>query len=482
MSVQSPDVTVVGSGPNGLAAAYVAATHGLSVRVVEQSDRLGGGLRSEEVVEPGFSSDVCAAVHPLAVASPFFAATGLLDDVELVTPEISYAQTLHRGRAAVAYHDVGRTADALGRDGATWRRIFDPLVADVEALTRFTLGAPLGMGLPGRPHVQFGLRALATARLTGPTVFRGIDAPGLLSGLHGHTMGDAGTLAGSFVGLTLGVHAHAGGWPIPVGGSGAIAAAMIARLQDLGVELVTGHRVRSLAETAGSRAVLLDVAPQALPALAGGRLSPRAARPYQRFLSGSGAAKLDLTLDGPVPWTDERLAGAGTVHLGGRAAELVSAERAAARGLPSRSPFMLVAQPSTFDPTRAPEGKHVLWCYAHVPRGDTRDISERMIDAIELHAPGFRDLVRGGVFRPAAQLEDHNPNMIGGDIGTGGTGLRQLFARPRFSPAPWVTPLQGTYLCSAGTSPGPGVHGMAGWHAARHALRREFGITVGELH
>lgn len=471
------DVEVVGSGPNGLAAAVTLARAGLSVRVYERMSRLGGGARTAEDVAPGFWHDTCSAVHPLAIASPFFRAFGLARRVEFVTPAISFAHPLsaREGGSGIAYRDLDRTVAELGADGPAYRRLLAPLAAHAREVARFTGSALLR--LPPHPVVtaRFGVRALLQGGAAWNAGFSGRVAPAMISGVAAHAIARQPSIVAAAAGLALQTHAHAGGWPIPLGGSQAISDALADDLRAHGGEIVTDHEVTSLDELT-ARAVVLDVTPQALVRLAGARLPPGYRRRLQGFRYGSGAAKVQFALSGPVPWAEERIARAGTVHLGGTRERIAASERDVLAGRHAASPYVLVSQPSAFDPSRAPDGAHALWTYTHVPAGSTVDQTEAVTRAIEGVAPGFRDLVIAARGTTAVELARHNPNYVGGDIGAGAATIPQLLGRPVLSADPWRTPMPGIYLCGASTVPGPGVHGQSGWFAARSILRHEFGV------
>lgn len=472
----TPDAIVVGAGPNGLAAAVTLARAGLSVQVHERNSTIGGGARSAEVTLPGFLHDLCSAVHPMALASGFFRSFGLERRIELVVPEISYGHPLDGGEAGIAYRDIRRTAAELGADGPAWMRLMGPLAEEADRVAQFA-GSPL-LRIPAHPLValRFGLRALEQGSPLWNARFRGEVAPAMLTGVAAHSILPMPGLATAGAALSLGSYAHGRGWPIPIGGSQAIVDAMAADLLAHGGEIVTDSEVTSLDALPPARAVLLDVTPRALARIAGSRLPDRFRARLRRFRYGNAAAKVDFALDGPVPWSNELLRRAGTVHVGGTRDEIAAAERDVAAGRHSDSPYVLAAQPSIADPTRAPEGKHVLWTYTHVPRGSTVDPTEAITRQIERFAPGFRDLVLGSSSRTAEQLEAYDPNYIGGDIAAGAADFVQLAARPRLSLNPWATPAKGVYLCSSSTPPGPGVHGLAGWYAARRSLAADFGI------
>lgn len=469
------DAVVVGAGPNGLAAAVTLARAGLRVRVLERDATAGGGARTQELTLPGYLHDLGSAVHPLALASPFFTRFGLERRVDFVVPEVSYAQALS-GRAVLAHRSLERTAAELGRDGRAYARLVGPLARRAEAVAALT-GAPL---LPPHPGVLTRFAA-AVAAQSGPwwgAPFREEAAPALLTGAMAHALRPLPSPVAAAAGLALAAHAHARGWPIPVGGSQAISDALVADLLAHGGELVTGSAIGALDELPRAAAVLLDISPRALLRLTGDRLPAGYRRVLERFRYGNGVAKVDFATSEPVPWADHRLRAAGTVHLGGTRAEVAGAERDVARGRHPHAPYVLVAQPSLFDSTRAPAGRHTLWAYTHVPAGSRLDRTEAVLAQVERYAPGFRDTVLAVHAQDAAAVAAQHPNAVGGDISAGELSIGQLLRRPVAGPDPWRTPLPGVYLCSASTSPGPGVHGMAGWGAARSALRHEFGVRA----
>jgi phytoene dehydrogenase-like protein len=474
-STEEFDAVVVGAGPNGLAAAVTLARAGLHVQVVERGDTIGGGARTAELTLPGFHHDICSAVHPMALASGFFRSFKLERRIELVVPEISYAHPLDDGRAGIAYRDIDRTADALGRDGAAWRSLMGPLAADADRVSQFTGGKLLQVPRHPVTVAKFGLRALEQGSPAWNLRFREDTAPAMLSGVAAHSIRPMPSLATSAAALSLGAYAHARGWPIPIGGSQAIVDALAADLLAHGGEIVTGTEVRSIDELPTARAVLFDTTPKALAEIAGSRLPDTYLRRLSRFRYGDGVAKVDFALSGPVPWTNPELAKAGTLHLGGSRPEIAAAERDVARGRHSESPYVLVSQPAVGDPGRAPGDAQVLWAYTHVPSGSALDQTEAITRQIERFAPGFRDAILTSASMTARDMARYNPNYVLGDIAAGAASFAQLVARPVLSNDPWRTPTPGIFLCSSSTPPGPGVHGLAGWHAARSALRSVFG-------
>ncbi|WP_354235403.1 NAD(P)/FAD-dependent oxidoreductase [Arthrobacter sp. UYEF3] len=476
-----PDVAVVGAGPNGLAAAVTMARAGLAVHLFEAADSVGGGLRTAQLIEPGHFHDVCSAVHPMALASPFFRDFELSRRVRLEVPELSHGAPLDGGRAALGYRSLERTVDALGRDGGAYRRLMAPLLDRLDGVAEVALNQLLRVPRQPVAAAVFGLRALEQGTRAWGVRFREELAPALLSGVAAHAVAPLPTLPAAAAGLLLGALGHAGGWPIPLGGSAAIAAAMVADFEAHGGVVQTGARIGALTELPPARATLLDVAPPALLRIAGSRLPPRYRRALESFRFGNAACKVDFILSGPVPWAARELADAGTVHVGGTRAETAEAEHLVAAGRHPERPYVLVSQPSRFDPGRAPAGRHILWTYCHVPAGSTVDMGGAVMAQLERFAPGFRELVVGFRVTTAAQLADYNENYVGGDFSAGAMDLRGLLRRPVLSPVPWRTPLHGLYLCSSSTPPGPGVTGMPGFHAAKYALKDIFGLPAPSL-
>ena len=444
--------------------------------VVEGHSTIGGGLRTEELTLPGFHHDTCSAIHPLGIASPFMRSVPLADHgVQWIQPSAPLAHPLDDGPAVMLERSVSETANGLGVDARAWRDLFEPLVDASDELVEGTLAGPRP---PRHPiHMaRFGLSALRSASGLARSRFGGERARALFAGNAAHAMLPLEARATASFGLILAMLGHSVGWPLPRGGSQAIADALASYFRSLGGEIETGHQVTSLKEFVLNqhKLVLFDVTPRQFLAIAGDAIPARYRRALARYRYGPGVVKVDYALSGPAPWAASACARAATVHLGGTLDEIASAEAAVSNGRLPEKPYVLVAQQSLFDPSRAPEGQHTLWAYTHVPNGSTATAAAvaAIETQLERFAPGFRDLVlERSVLDPAA-LEARNPNYIGGDINGGSADLRQLFARPVARPNPYKTPIDGVYLCSSSTPPGGGVHGMCGYHAARAALRR----------
>ena len=473
-AVERAEAIVVGSGPNGLAAALTLARAGHHVEVYEGAPTAGGGTRTEELTLEGFLHDVCAAVHPALVASPFFRSLDLAAlGVVLRQPEVAFAQPLAGGRVAAAYRDVGETAAHLGGDAAVYRALVGPLVDWLDRIVPYVLGPMRSM--PRDPLALARFAVVGTRSIRHATRHFSTDAGrALLAGAAAHSMQPLNAPLTASFGLLLAALGHGVGWPVVEGGSAAITRGLTAELRRHGGVVRTGCWVESLAELPTARAVLLDTSVRGFVRLAGDRLSRRAGRPWLRFRPGPGACKVDWALDGPVPWSAEACRRTVTIHVGGTFEEVARSEWAVHAGRHPETPFVLVAQPSVVDPTRAPAGQHTLWGYCHVPNGSDVDMSERIEAQIERFAPGFRDLILARAIRTAAEAEKYNPNLLGGDVNGGAMTLRQTAFRPVPRWNPYKTPLAGVYLCSASTPPGGGVHGMCGVAAAEVALRERF--------
>jgi len=462
---------VVGSGPNGLAAAVCLARRGVRVHVVEAAPVLGGGARSAQVTLPGLVHDECSAFHPAGAASPLFRALRLERyGLRWRWPEIEMTHPLDSGTAGVLWRDIHRTAEAMGADGEAWLRMFDRLGRDFDDLTADVF-RPI-LHLPAHPVTlaAFAARAVAPATWVA-RAWRRPETRALFAGAAAHAYGSLRAPLSAAVGVLLIAAGHAHGWPVAEGGSQAIVRALAALLADLGGTVETGVRIESLDELDGFDVVLLDVSPRAALRIAGRRLPPRVAHAYRRFRYGPAAYKVDFAVAGGVPWRDEYSRRAGTVHLGGTLEEVAAAEEAVARGRMPARPFVLVGQQYLADPSRSAGELHPVWAYAHVPHGHPGNVTELIVDQIERFAPGFRMRVAARHIRTVARISTANPNYVGGDIATGAmTGLQTLF-RPRLALDPYATGVPGVFLCSAATPPGPGVHGMCGHNAALAALR-----------
>jgi phytoene dehydrogenase-like protein len=473
------DVTVVGSGPNGLAAAVICARAGLKVQVVEAQPTFGGGARTAaDQDSPGVLHDVCSAVHPLALASPFFAAFNLpARGVQLTVPEIAYANPLPGRPAAIAYRDLERTCAELGH-GASWRRLLAPLVERSDAVVGLLLGDKRSMPSSLPSAVILGLRMLAQGTPAWGSLV-GEDARALFTGVAAHVISRMPSLTAAGAGLMLATLAHSVGWPIPVGGSQVITDALIADLRAHGGELTAGIEVTK----PPTGVVAFDTAPTALLRIYGDALPDRYAKALRRYTFGPGVAKVDFVLSDDIPWSDPRLRQAPTLHLGGTREQMARAEADIAAGRHAQWPMVLASSPHIADPGRIDiVGRRPFWTYAHVPSGSTVDATEAVTQVVERFAPGFGDIVVAARAVPAARMADHNANYVGGDIGMGGNSAWRAIAGPTPRLNPWRTPIPKAYLCSAATPPGGGVHGMAGYYAARALLKHEFGIdTVPDL-
>ena len=470
---RSYDVVVVGSGPNGLAAGIVAARHGLSVVVIEAHDTIGGGTRTAELTLPGFRHDVCSAVHPMGRASPFFRQLPLHEfGLEWITPPAAAAHPLDGGDAALLGNSLEETVERLGSDGRAYARWIGPIVRQWSELEADILGP---IGFPAHPfaYARFGLEALLPATLFAKLAFSSEKARALFAGNAAHSILPLSRLGSAAVGVVLCAVAHRFGWPIPRGGSQAIAEALGGCLRSLGGKIVTGHPVETHRELPTARLVLFDTAPRDMVRILGDRLPGRYRRQLEQYRYGPGAFKIDWALSQPIPWTARECARAATVHVGGTLEEIALSEQAPWKGGHAEKPFVLVTQPSLFDSSRAPPGKHTAWGYCHVPNGSDRSMTDAIELQIERFAPGFRDVILARSVRSPSVLERDNPNLVGGDVGGGSNELVSLLFRP--TRRLYSTPARGIYLCSAATPPGGGVHGMCGWNAAMSALRREFG-------
>ncbi|WP_114783194.1 phytoene desaturase family protein [Botryobacter ruber] len=475
------DAVVVGSGPNGLAAAITMQEAGLSVLLLECKDTIGGGLRSAELTLPGFVHDICSAIHPLAVESPFFKTLPLAaHGLRFVTPTVAAAHPFDNGTAAVLQKSIEKTACSLNGDKNAYLNLIAPLVNDWPDIALSTLGP---LRLPKHPlaMARFGWNALTSAEFLARLRFQTVEARGLWAGMAAHAIQPLSKITTSAIGLVLMAMGHLNGWPVPVGGSQSIATALAAYFTSIGGKIETGVYVKNLKQLPSAHAVLLDVTPKQLLSIAGHEFSSLYKWQLQRYRYGMGVFKIDWALDGPVPFKAAECRQAGTVHLGNTLEEIASAEKITSVGIHPERPFVLLAQQSLFDTTRAPEGKHTAWAYCHVPNGSETDMTAAIENQVERFAPGFKDLILARHTMHTAQMHEYNPNYIGGDINGGKLNIRQLYTRPALRLSPYRTSAKGIYICSSSTPPGGGVHGMCGYHAARVALKDVFELQAREL-
>jgi phytoene dehydrogenase-like protein len=469
------DAIIVGSGPNGLAAGIRLVQEGLSVLIVEAADTIGGGLRTQELIRPGYHHDVCSAMHPMALASPFMKSLQLEKfGLRWIHPVYPAAHPLEDEPAVVLYHDLIETAFHLNEDEKTYRDIIGPMVENWEALTSDFLGP---LRIPSHPFklASFGLKGMMPATLF-KTRFKTERAKALFAGMAAHSILPLDAMMTSAIGLVFHGTAHTGGWPLAAGGSQSIADAMAACFRSLGGEIKTGIEIKSIKQLPSSQAVLFDLSPLQVSRIAGHLFPMSYNRKLRKFRYGPGVFKVDYILNEPVPWKDHHCKRAGTVHLGGRFDEVAKSEKQMSAGKHPEKPFVLTAQQSLFDSKRTPGEKHTLWTYCHVPNGSTLNMTEAIENQIERFAPGFRDVIDEKAVMNTKDFEQYNANYIGGDIAGGSQDLRQVFSRPVRFINPYSTPAKGVYLCSASTPPGGGVHGMCGYHAANLVLRKEFSL------
>lgn len=471
------DAVVVGSGPNGLAAAILMQQQGLSVLLIEGKETIGGGMRSAELTLPGFTHDICSAVHPLAVASPFLKTLPLQNfGLEYLQPELALAHPLDGGKAAILYQSVKETAAQFGLDDITYQNNLQGIVDDWSIILEQILGP---LRLPQHPIAlaKFGLKALTNANYFVKR-FKSVEARALFAGAAAHGMQPFSNIATSAIALVLLGTGHTGGWPIPKGGSQAIADTMGDYFKSIGGQIQTSTYITSLTQLPAAHAVLFDVTPKQLLQIAGHKFSPLYKWQLERYRYGMGVFKMDWALDGAIPFTNESCRKAGTVHIGGTYEDVAQSEDQAAKGQISEKPFVLLAQPSMIDTTRAPVGKQSVWGYCHTPNGSTVDMTDRIEQQIERFAPGFKERILARHTFNSVQMEEYNPNYIGGDINGGVNDIGQLFTRPALRLSPYRTSAKGLYICSSSTPPGGGVHGMCGYHAAKRALKDVFSIKL----
>jgi len=467
------DAIVVGSGPNGLAAAITLAQVGLSVVVFEAKETIGGGCRTMELTLPGFMHDVCSAIHPMAVDSSFFQSLPLGSyGFEMIQPPAPLAHPLDDGTAVMLERSIETTAAGLGNDAKAYRKLMTPLVANWDKIIGL-IRAPLGPQSVLHPFARanFGLKAIRSTHGLVESMFKGERAPALFAGMSAHSMISLEQPSSAAAGLSLAIPGHTIGWPISRGGSQMIVDALAAFFISLGGEIITSVEVKSIDTLPRASIILCDITPRQLLRIAGDYLPNRYQRQLRRYRYGPGIFKIDYALDKPIPWKAEECLRAGTVHVGGTFSEVVASERSVTQGVHPEKPFVIVAQQSLFDPTRAPEGKHTAWVYCHVPSGSTFDMSERIELQIERFAPGFRDCILAKSTINSLELEQYNANYIGGDISGGVMDLWQYYTRPTIRPVPYATPAKNIFMCSSSTPPGAGVHGLCGYFAAKAALR-----------
>lgn len=477
MNKRDYDAIVVGSGPNGLSAAITLQQAGLSVLLIEAKESVGGGMRSAALTLPGFIHDICSAIHPLAVASPFFRTLPLEQfGLEFIRPPIAVAHPFEDGTAAALYHSVDRTAHALQEDQDPYLRLMQPLTNDWPQLSKDIL-APLHFPEYPAGMIRFGLKALTPAAYLAQR-FHSQKARGLWAGVAAHALQPLSNTATSAAALVLMAAAHSKGWPLAKGGSVAIANALAACFVSLGGSIQTNLYVHSLDQLPAAHAVLLDVSPKQLLQIAGYKFSSLYKRQLHRYRYGMGVFKIDWALDAPIPFTAAECREAGTVHLGNTLEEIVASEKLTSQGKHPETPFVLLAQQSLFDASRAPEGKQTAWAYCHAPNGSDVDMTAQIENQVERFAPGFKERILARHVMNTRQMEDYNPNYVGGDIIGGMQDIRQLFTRPALRLSPYSTSVKGIYICSSSTPPGGGVHGMCGYYAAKRALKDVFDMKV----
>jgi phytoene dehydrogenase-like protein len=472
------DVVVVGAGPNGLAAAILMQQQGLQVLIIEAKDTIGGGMRTAELTLPGFQHDICSAIHPMAAGSPFFKTLPLQRyGLEWLQPEVDAAHPFDNGTAAALTRSIEETAQSLGTDKQNYISLIEPVVRDWPYLAPDLLGP---LSIPKYPFklIEFGLKAIQPSTLLANR-FKTTEARGLLAGMAAHSIQPLTNLATSAIALVLMANGHLGGWVIPKGGSQSIATALGNYFTSLGGHIQTGTYVKSLNELPSAHAVLFDITPKQLLQIAGHKFSSLYKWQLERYRYGDGVYKIDWALDAPIPFTAESCRRAGTVHLGGTLEEITAGEQASANGRHSEKPYVLLAQQSLFDDTRAPAGKHTAWGYCHVPNGSKKDMTSIIENQVERFAPGFKERILARHTMDTGEMENYNANYIGGDINGGVIDIGQLFTRPALRLSPYKTSAKGLYICSSSTPPGGGVHGMCGYHAAKKALKDIWQIEAG---
>jgi phytoene dehydrogenase-like protein len=471
------DAVVIGAGPNGLAAAITLQMAGLNVLLIEGEDRIGGGMRSAELTLPGFTHDICSAIHPMAAASPFFLTLPLRKfGLEYIYPPFAAAHPFDDGSSALLQNSITKTAEDFGIDRDAYIKIIGPLVRDWPLINNSLLG-PLNITAHPFAIARFGLRALLPASRFAGKYFQTEKAKGFFGGMAAHSMLPFSYLASSAIGLTLIIQGHLRGWPVVKGGTQQLANALASYFVSLGGKIQTGFPIHSLKQLPPSPAILLDLTPRQVLQIAGERISRLYRWQLKKYRYGMGVYKVDWALDAPIPFTARACRQAGTVHIGNSFAEIAANEKMTFEGGHPENPFVLLAQPTVFDSSRAPVGKHIAWAYCHVPQGSARAMKDAIEKQVERFAPGFRERILLSHTMNAQEFENYNPNYIGGDINGGMQDIYQLFTRPVFRPSPYRTSAKGIYICSSATPPGGGVHGMCGYQAAKKALRDIFKIN-----
>lgn len=471
------DAVIVGSGPNGLAAGILMEKQGLRVLIIEAKDTIGGGMRTAELTLPGFKHDICSAIHPLASGSPFFTTLPLTEHgLDWIYPEVDAAHPFDNGTAAALTRSIEQTAETLGADKQNYIDLLSPIVANWPDLAPDLLG-PLVFPKYPLKLAQFGLSAIQPSTLLAKR-FKTTEAKGLLAGMAAHAIQPLSNMATSAIALVLMANGHLGGWVIPKGGSQSIANALGSYFTSLGGQIQTGTYVKSLTQLPSANAVLFDITPRQLLGIAGHKFSALYKWQMERYRYGDGVFKVDWALDGQIPFTAPSCRKAGTVHIGGTLEEIVASEKASANGRHAEKPYVLLAQQSLYDTTRAPEGKQTAWAYCHVPNGSTMNMTDIIENQVERFAPGFKERILARHTFDTAEMEAYNPNYLGGDINGGVIDIRQLFTRPALRLSPYKTSAKGLYICSSSTPPGGGVHGMCGYHAAKRALKDIWNVKV----
>lgn len=471
------DAVIIGSGPNGLSAAIRLSQEGLRVLVIEAKDSIGGGTRTMELTEPGFLHDVCSAVHPTAAGSPFLTTLDLDKyGLEFIHPEVAYAHPLEDGEAGIAYQDLVRTAEGLGVDKEAYIKLYKEFVDHWDYLSQDIFGT---LRIPKHPLLmaKFGWYGMFSAKLLSNSLFKTEKARALFTGCAAHSIVPLTRAFTASFGIVLGTSAHSVGWPVAKGGSASITDAMAKLFKTLGGEIQTGVEVKTLSDLPSSKIILFDLTPHQIARIAENKLPKSYLNKLRNYKYGPGTFKMDWALSEAVPWKNEEARKAGTLHLGGTFREIARSEQAVWDGEHPDDPYVLVSQPSVCDPSRAPEGKHTLWAYCHVPNGSEQDMSRIIEDQIERYAPGFKDTIISKHTMHSMEMEKYNFNYIGGDINGGAQTVTQLFGRPILKWDPYKTPADGLYICSSSTPPGGGVHGMSGYHAAQSVLKNEYNIS-----